>query len=86
MPPGLEVSSLARRDRALPDMLFPLQDIYEYLAKYRPGIVWDGLTLRWPDQEGVSELRVEPIEHRTHDDFPSSPPPSTDYVNRLRRS
>jgi hypothetical protein len=50
-------------------MLFPLQDLYEYLAKYRPGIERDGLTLHWPDYEGVTELRVEPIEHHTHDNL-----------------
>jgi hypothetical protein len=47
--------------------LFPLQDAYDYLAKLRPDIERHEGSLRWPDQDGVTELRVEPIDHRTHD-------------------
>jgi hypothetical protein len=47
--------------------LFPIQDAYDYLAKLRPEIERHEGSLRWTDQDGVTELRVEPTNHRTHD-------------------
>ena len=47
--------------------LFPLQDAFDYLVKLRPEIERHEGSLRWPDHDGVTELRVEPVDHRTHD-------------------
>ena len=49
------------------ETLFPVQSAYDYLARNRPDIERDEFGLRWSDHEGLTELRIDPIEQRTHD-------------------
>lgn len=51
------------------DTLFPLDSAETYLRPLRPDLERTGNGLRWPDHHGITELRVETINHRTHDDL-----------------
>lgn len=45
--------------------LFPFDYAEQYLARANPGLERDGLTLRWPAFDGVTELTVLPVNERT---------------------
>jgi hypothetical protein len=49
------------------DSLFPLDRAESYLRPDRAGLERDGNCLRWPDRDGVTELQVVPVAHRTLD-------------------
>jgi hypothetical protein len=47
--------------------LFPLDYAEQYFARAIPGLQRDGLTLRWPAFDGVTELTVQPVNEPTSD-------------------
>ncbi|MBL8224828.1 MAG: hypothetical protein JNM50_05805 [Chromatiales bacterium] len=47
--------------------LFPLDHAEQYLGRAIANVERDGLTLRWPAFDGVTELTVEPVNEQTSD-------------------
>lgn len=63
--------------------LFPLDYAEEYLGRSIPQLERDGLTLRWPAFDGVTELSVQPVDERTPDGLTISEIVTLTHQSRL---
>jgi len=51
----------------MPESLFPIAQAEAYFRQAFASVERRGSVIRWPHCDGVTEFRVEAIEHRTHD-------------------